>query len=100
MTTETSTIFCVKNDQILLNLKVVPGSSSNKICNVENDRVKIKIASQPENGKANAALIGYFSNLLGCAKKEVSIKSGEKSRLKVISLPLEYKETLMSALKF
>jgi uncharacterized protein YggU (UPF0235/DUF167 family) len=37
-------------------------------------------------------LISFLSKALGCAKRDLRIVSGEKSRLKVVEVPLECRE--------
>jgi uncharacterized protein (TIGR00251 family) len=58
------------------------------------NRLRIKIAAAPENGKANAELCAFLAKLLSCAKKDVVLKTGEKSRLKTVMLPLGVKQKL------
>ncbi len=70
----------------ILKVKVVPGSSSNKISGWENGYLKVKIAAPPEKGKANDELIKFFSRLFGVRKNQIKIKSGHTSRLKLIEI--------------
>jgi uncharacterized protein (TIGR00251 family) len=84
----------LNGDFILADIKVVPGASKSEIAGIQGDRLRIRIAAAPEDGKANAELISFFSKLLGCPKKEIALTSGEKSRLKTLSIPLRYKEAL------
>jgi uncharacterized protein (TIGR00251 family) len=80
--------FQTKDGALELKLKVNPGSSKTELLGIKEDRLCIKIAASPEDGKANACLVAFLSKLFGCPKKEIVIKSGEKSRLKTIRLPL------------
>jgi uncharacterized protein YggU (UPF0235/DUF167 family) len=59
---------------------------------MQNGRLRVKIAAAPENGRANKALCEYLAGILGCAKSEISIIKGEKSRLKTLELPERVKE--------
>jgi uncharacterized protein (TIGR00251 family) len=61
---------------------------------IKEGRLKVKIAAAPEDGKANEELRGFLAKTLGLAKKDVSLSSGEKSRLKTIKLPLSIQSTL------
>ncbi|GMO32895.1 MAG: hypothetical protein Ta2F_08840 [Termitinemataceae bacterium] len=83
----------VDGDFMNVSIKVIAGSSKSMMVDVENGYLKIKISAVAEDGKANAALKAFLAKSIGCAKKDISIKSGEKSRLKVISLPLAYKDS-------
>lgn len=51
-----------------------------------NDQLKIKIQSPPVDGKANQALIKFFSKSLKIAASKISIVAGEQSRSKVIKI--------------
>lgn len=92
---------CIRfsGDSILVNIKAVPGASKNETAGIQGDRLRIRIAAAPEDGKANSELISFLSKILSCPKKEIALVSGEKSRLKTISVPLRCKETLELLLK-
>jgi uncharacterized protein (TIGR00251 family) len=61
---------------------------------MQEDRLRVKIAAAPEDGKANAELCAFLAKTLGCPRKEVRLESGEKSRLKTVTLPLSAREKL------
>ena len=44
----------------------------------------VRIAAPPVEGAANAALIAFLAKSLGVRKADVTIRSGEASRLKII----------------
>ncbi|MDR2782708.1 MAG: DUF167 domain-containing protein [Treponema sp.] len=79
---------------MLLDIKAAPGASKTEIAGVQENRLRIRIAAAPESGKANAELCAFLAKSLSCAKKDVVLKTGEKSRLKTVILPLEAKQTL------
>ena len=84
---------------MFLQVKAIPSSSRNEIKGLENNRLKVRVAAVPEDNKANDELINFFSKILKCAKKDVSIYTGKKSRLKTIALPLSAKENLEELIK-
>jgi uncharacterized protein (TIGR00251 family) len=90
-------IECVREAEghILLDIKAAPGASKSLLSGLQGGRLKVKIAAAPEDGRANAELIAFFAKALGCAKKEITIKSGERSRLKTLALPAGLKEKLL-----
>jgi uncharacterized protein (TIGR00251 family) len=88
--------FTLTEDKIHLALKVIPGSSKNQICEVKENQLKVKIAAPAEKGKANEELRSFLSKYLGCAKKDLIIVAGEKSRLKTATVPLKTKGKLES----
>jgi uncharacterized protein (TIGR00251 family) len=81
-------------DRLFLDLKVLPGASKNEFAGFREGRLRVKIAAPPEDGKANGELIAFFARALGCAKRDVSLVRGEKSRLKTLELPLSLREEL------
>ncbi|MDR0645150.1 MAG: DUF167 domain-containing protein [Treponema sp.] len=83
--------FRISDSAIFLDIKATPGSSRTEIVGVIGDRLYVKIASAPENGKANAELCAFLAKRLDCAKKDVVLKFGEKSRLKTVALPVSVK---------
>ncbi|WP_010259818.1 DUF167 domain-containing protein [Treponema primitia] len=79
---------------ILLDIKAVPGSSKSQIAGLSENRLRIKIAAAPEDGKANAELRSFLAKTLDCPKKDITLTAGEKSRLKTLALPLTVREKL------
>jgi uncharacterized protein (TIGR00251 family) len=79
--------FRVAGGKLLLDIKAVPGASKTGISGVKDGRLRFRIAAAPEGGRANAELIAFLAKALGCAKKDLSLYSGEKSRLKTLALP-------------
>lgn len=89
----------ISGNLIYLHIKAVPGASKSQLLEVQESRLRVKIAAAPEDGKANAELCTFLAKLLGCPKKEVKLQSGEKSRLKTLELPLSLKEKLEKLLE-
>jgi uncharacterized protein (TIGR00251 family) len=86
------TFFEIRDGNLNLDVKVIPGSSKTEITGLHDGRLRIKIAAAPEDGKANECLAAFLAKLLGCRKKEIAIKSGEKSPRKTLILPARYVE--------
>ena len=84
---------------IHITVKAVPGSSKTEFAGVNEGRLRVRVAAAPEDGKANAELISFIAKSAGCPKKDVNITHGEKSRLKTIALPAEYRVQLEKAIK-
>lgn len=87
-----NSFYKIENNYLLLNIKVVPGSSKSCFGEVNGDKLKIKIAAVPEDGKANDELISFLSKMLKVPKRDVEIISGEKSRIKILRLPAAAKD--------
>jgi uncharacterized protein len=82
----------------IIKLIVKPNSAKNFIEGSYLDRIKIRIASVPEKGKANRELIKFISEKLEIPKKNIKIISGEKSNLKVLEIAGSYNDDLASKL--
>ena len=91
---------CVHADgnYLLLSIKAVPGASKSELGEIKDGRLKVRIAAAPEDGKANEELRSFLAKILGLPKKDIAIKSGEKSRLKTLRLPASCKEKLAKTL--
>ncbi|MDD1443832.1 DUF167 domain-containing protein, partial [Dolichospermum sp. ST_sed3] len=48
------------------------------------DALKIRLASQPIDGRANGALLKYVAQLFDVPVRQVALKSGDKSRNKIV----------------
>jgi len=84
-------------DFIHIDLKVIPGASKNEIAGIRDNRLCVRVAAAPEDGKANACLCEFLAKTLGCPKRDVVVMKGEKSRLKTIALPAACGERLEKA---
>jgi uncharacterized protein len=60
--------------------------------------LKVKIASPPEKGKANQALIVFLADTLGVKKNTLKITSGLSSQIKTIQITGISVETLFDKL--
>lgn len=65
-------------------MKVHPRAKKNAVTGEIGDALKLSLKALPLGGKANAACIEFFANLLKVPRSSVTIASGETSRRKVI----------------
>jgi uncharacterized protein (TIGR00251 family) len=79
-----------EKEEIHIAIKALPGASKTEFAGVQEQRLRVRIASTPENGKANAELTAFIAKSLGCPKKEVRLLRGTQSRVKTIAVPLAY----------
>ena len=66
----------------IINIKLVPNSSVNKIVDYTDEFIRIKISAPPIENKANKELVSFASEILKINKSKIKIISGEKSKLK------------------
>ncbi|MDR3337101.1 MAG: DUF167 domain-containing protein [Treponema sp.] len=92
---------CIRpaGDILLLDIKVQPGASRSALGGIRDGRLKVRIAAAPEDGKANGELVSFLAALLRCPKRDIAIKSGERSRHKTLSLPIAYLEKIEEIVK-
>lgn len=73
-------------DTLLLSLHIQPGAKKTEIVGEHGDALKIRLATPPVDGKANAALLEFIADRLGVGKSAVTLKSGQTSRRKVVEV--------------
>jgi uncharacterized protein (TIGR00251 family) len=66
----------------VLTIRVVPGSSKNKVAASEGDVLRVKLTAPAVEGRANQALIAFLAKRLHVPKGKVTIVSGPFSRVK------------------
>lgn len=87
-----------KSGFLSADIKVVPGSSINKL-DLKDGMVYLKIKAPPVEGRANKAAVDFLSKLLSIPKKNISIIKGENSRNKIFRLEGITMDGFMSVLK-
>jgi len=80
-------------DGFIVNIKISPNSSKNEIIK-NGEEIKIKLTTQPIEGKANKALIEYLSKELKIPKTSIEIVKGETSKEKTVLFKVTDKEKL------
>jgi hypothetical protein len=65
---------------------VQPGAKRSEFAGRHGERIKLRLAAPPVEGKANAALIEFLAAYFGVPRRNVSILSGVKSRAKRVAI--------------
>jgi len=86
MSSSINDCFKIRGNDIIVKVKIVPGSSKNKIVGVYNDALKITVTAPPIEGKANKKCIAYLAKYFDIAKSKIEILSGKNSRNKLIKI--------------
>ena len=76
----------MSKDEIILSIYLQPGAKKSEVSGMHDGQIKIKVNSPPVDGKANEALILFLSEFLNIPKSKIKIISGEKNRMKKISI--------------
>ncbi len=68
-------------------VRVRPNASRTRLIGVMDDGVlKIDLAAAPENGKANAELVGFLAESFTVPRSSVAILSGHTDRRKLVRI--------------
>ena len=79
-------IYTKVGDDIILSVRVVPRASKSQIAGIHEDVLKVRIASPPVDGAANAELLKLLAKHFGTARSAVEIVSGETSKSKRVRI--------------
>lgn len=69
-----------------LSVKVIPNSSRDALAGWLDDTIKIKVAAQPEKGKANKSVIKILAKALNVPTQQVNVLNGQTSQHKTIEI--------------
>jgi uncharacterized protein (TIGR00251 family) len=78
--------FTEKNNEIVFSARIVPRASKSEIVGELDQALKIRIASPPVDGAANAELIKLLAKSFGVSKAQVAIIGGQTSKTKQIKI--------------
>ncbi|CAN5417561.1 DUF167 domain-containing protein [soil metagenome] len=91
--------FTEKDDSITFTVRVVPRASKSEIVGELDGALKVRIASPPVDGAANAELIKLLKKTFGVPKSAVEIIGGQTSKTKQVRISTvnseKFKELLL-----
>jgi uncharacterized protein (TIGR00251 family) len=70
------------SEGVVIRLHVIPNASKTEIVGTHGEALKIKIKAPPVDGKANQAIVSFFSEFLNVARSKIEILRGDKSKTK------------------
>ena len=79
-------LFVEKDGALIFTVRVVPRASKSEIVGEMDGALKIRVASPPVDGAANAELIKLLAKTFGVAKSRIEIVSGETSKTKQVKI--------------
>lgn len=71
-------------DVLTLRVHVQPGARHTEPAGIHGDRLKIRLAAPPVEGKANAALRLFIADAFGVPQRSVELTAGDSSRKKTL----------------
>jgi uncharacterized protein len=69
-----------------LTLRVSPGARTSAVVGRHGDAWKVRVAAQPERGRANEAVVALLAATLGVPARTISVVSGHGARDKLVEL--------------
>ena len=76
----------ISGSSAILQVHVQPGAKRTEVVGLHGDRIKIRLASPPVDGKANQRLVEFLAERLGVKKHQVSISQGLSARRKTVQV--------------
>jgi len=83
---ELMVLFTEKDNSMIFTVRVVPRASKSEIVGEHNGALKVRIASPPVDGAANAELIKLLAKTFNVSKSEVEITVGQASKTKQVKI--------------
>ena len=83
---------------VLIAVKVVPGSSRDRLLGEWDGRAKVAVAAPPQEGRANRAVEKLIAKRLGVRARMVSVVRGKTSPLKTVKIDGGSVEAVRAAL--
>ncbi|BBL76120.1 DUF167 family protein [Methylomagnum ishizawai] len=71
---------------LILDIHVQPRAAKNEIAGFFGERLKIRIAAPPVDGKANQRVIDFLAETFAVPKRDVVLLAGESSRDKRVRI--------------
>ena len=71
---------------VTLSVHAQPGAGKSEVVGRHGSAVKVRVAAPPQGGRANDALVELLATEFGLKPGQVSVESGQSSRLKRIRL--------------
>lgn len=81
-----------------LSLHVQPGAKKSECAGLHGEALKIRLTAPPVDGKANEALLRFLAQRLAIPRQQISLKSGQTSRQKVVEIESVTAERLVALL--
>lgn len=86
-------------DGVVFTVHVQPRASRCEICGPKEGELRLRLTSPPVDDAANRQCVELIAKALGVAKSKVSIRSGAKSRHKVVAVEGVGEEELLPLFK-
>jgi len=72
----------------VLDISVSPNARRTAADGLHDGALRVRLAAPPVDGKANAQLLGWLADELGCPKRAITLLRGDTSRRKQVQVDL------------
>ncbi len=72
----------------VLDISVSPNARRTATDGLHDGALRVRLAAPPVDGKANAQLLGWLADELGCPKRAITLLRGDSSRRKQVQVDL------------
>jgi len=79
---EVDAVITVGKGGVYVNVHAQPGARKPQLRGMHGDAIKIAVREAAQDGKANAAIVNFMAELLGCTRQDIEVASGHTSRYK------------------
>jgi len=83
---------------VRLAVQIQPNAKKTEVVGMLDDALKIKLAAQPIEGKANEALVKYLAATLGVSRSAVTLTHGQTNKKKLLQVDGVTLEAVLAAL--
>lgn len=80
------TWFSYKDEILILQLYLQPGSKTDRVDGLYADRLKVRVRAPAIENRANSSLIKFLSDQFAVPKSRIEISRGQQSRKKTIRI--------------
>lgn len=71
-------------DGVIFKIKVQPRAAKNQLAGIMDGALKIRLTAPPVDGAANEACRSFLAGLLGVARSQVTVVTGQTARYKLV----------------
>jgi uncharacterized protein len=82
-----------------LQVRVTPDARKDAVVVSTSDEIRIKLRAPATEGKANAALLDFLSEITGAPRSKITIRFGGKARVKVVEIEGPSAQEILSRIK-
>jgi hypothetical protein len=77
-----------RGEGALLRVAVVPNARRTGADGLHDGALRVRLAAPPVEGRANARLLAWLADELGCARRAVRLQRGDHARRKAVEVDL------------